>query len=114
MSHRRGCAGQRPETSETSAAAGDRAAPGRGQGSGQPPRRAAAGPGQPNVPWHWIAEASRGRADGWSGDGRGGVVKMGGPGGEALAVGGGAEPVVGFETPGEAALVWPADRAPDA
>ncbi len=40
-----------------------------------------------------------------------GLVQMGGPGGEALSVGGGAEPVVGLETPGEAALVGPADRA---
>src|SRR6266566_3886589 len=39
---------------------------------------------------------------------------MCGSGGEALAVGGGAEAVVGFEAAGEAALVGPADRAPDA
>lgn len=38
---------------------------------------------------------------------------MCGFGGEALAVGGGAEAVVGFEAAGEAALVGPADRAPD-
>lgn len=36
---------------------------------------------------------------------------MGGSGGEALSVGGGAEPVVGLEAPGEAALAGPADRA---
>ena len=39
---------------------------------------------------------------------------MRGSGGEALAVGGGAEPVVGLEAAGEAALVGPADCAPDA
>jgi hypothetical protein len=45
---------------------------------------------------------------------RGGVVQLDGAGGEALAVGGGAEAVVGLEAAGEAALVGPADRAPDA
>ena len=39
---------------------------------------------------------------------------MGGSGSEALAVGGGAEPVVGLEAAGEVALVRPAHRAPDA
>src|SRR6266581_9699494 len=43
-----------------------------------------------------------------------GLVQMGGSGRETLSVGGGAEAVVGFETAGEAALVGPADRAPDA
>jgi len=38
---------------------------------------------------------------------------MNGPGGEALAIGGGAEPVMGLEAAGEAALVGPADRAPE-
>src|SRR5258705_10782994 len=54
MSHRGGCAGQRPETGEAGeerVAAGDRTTPGSGQVPGWPPR-AAQRPGACDVPWH--------------------------------------------------------------